>query len=60
MTPAEEVAFWNMDCPVGTSVRLATRMHTTRAPAQILSDGCAVVWLDGLMGAVEISRLVRA
>ena len=58
MTPAEKVATWNANVKVGAKVFLGPGfVRFTRAAAQVLSDGRAVVWLDTYMGAVDLDRV---
>ena len=59
MRAAEQVAAWNASVEVGAKVYFGPTSlpRFTRAAAQVLSDGRAVVWLAGLMGAVDLESL---
>lgn len=54
---------FNAACPVGGRVAVkldgidAPRITTTRSEAQILSGHSAVVWMDGVSGCYDLSRV---
>ena len=59
-----QCARWNAANPVGTAVNVTmdngeVRQTVTRTGAQILSGHSAVIWLEGISGCYQLSRVTR-
>lgn len=53
---------WNKQFPIGTPVNVRRddgriTETTTRSPASVLSGHTAVIWLDGISGCYDLSRV---
>lgn len=57
MTSAEQVLSWNDAHPPCTAVTFEGTKRMTRCPAQVLSDGRAVIWLYDIRGAIDLDRV---
>lgn len=56
------VAAWNENHPIGTSVTVRMddgeiRPTKTRGDAEMLSGHTAVIWLEGISGAYDLTRV---
>jgi hypothetical protein len=62
MNPRKRAADFNARVKVGGVVLFGPRdqRRTTRAAAQVLADGRAVVWLDAMVGAVDLDLVEPA